>query len=260
MKLTVHEKSDEKLIFTLKDVTSAYANTLRRLMVGEVPTMAIEDVTFDKNDSILYDEILAHRLGLVVFKTDLESYNMTSVCQCEGAGCAQCQLKVTLSAEGPKTVYAKDLKSADPNVKPIYPNTVLVRLLEGQKLEFEAIATLGTGKEHSKWNPGLVWYYHDSTIKVDNKHKDFQKFKDRYPPQIFNKNGEIEKGRISTPQLIDAVMDVNPEIVDVSLDRSAFVFHVESFGAMPAQEIVTRALDVFDSQVKEFEGLVKKQL
>ncbi|MGM5480793.1 MAG: DNA-directed RNA polymerase subunit D [Nanobdellota archaeon] len=260
MKLSVQKKSDEKLTFTLNGVTSAYANTLRRLMIGEVPTMAIEDVTFNKNDSILYDEILAHRLGLVVLTTDLDSYNMTSVCKCKGAGCAQCQLKVTLSVEGPKAVYAKDLKSADPKVKPVYPDTLLVKLREGQKLEFEAIATLGTGKEHSKWNPALVWYYHEPTIKVNNKHKDFQKFKDKYPPQVFNSKGEIEVERISTPQLIDAVADVNNDIVNVKLNKDAFVFTVESFGAMPAQEIVARALKVFDNHIKEFEKLAKSEL
>ena len=89
MKIELVEKSDNKIVFTLKDVTAGYANTLRRLMIGEVPTMAIDDVTIAKNDSVLYDEIIAHRLGLVVLKTDLSSYNMMSVCKCKGAGCAR---------------------------------------------------------------------------------------------------------------------------------------------------------------------------
>ena len=71
MDLNIQEKTDNKLVFTLKGVTPAYANTLRRLMMGEVPTMAIEEVTFEKNDSVLYDEIVAHRLGLVVLRLTL---------------------------------------------------------------------------------------------------------------------------------------------------------------------------------------------
>ncbi|MFW6378424.1 MAG: DNA-directed RNA polymerase subunit D [Nanoarchaeota archaeon] len=260
MKLSVQEKSDEKLKFTLQGVSAAYANTLRRLMLGEVPTMAIEDVSFTHNDSILYDEILAHRLGLVVWNTDLDSYNMTSACPCKGAGCPQCQLKVTLSVTGPKTVYAKDLKSADPNVRPVHPDTLLVKINEGQELEFEAIATLGTGKEHSKWDPGLIWYYHEPNIKVNNNHKDFDAFKDKYPPHVFDETGKIDKKRISTPQLIDAVTGVNDEIVNVKLDTDSFVFVVESFGALPAHEIVTRALGVFDAQIEEFAKLIKSEL
>lgn len=257
MKVSVQEKSDEKLIFTLKGVSQAYANTLRRLMIGEVPVMAIEDVTFFKNDSVLYDEIIAHRLGLIVLKTDLESYNMQSVCPCKGAGCPQCQLKIGLQVEGPRTVYAKDLVTKDPKVVPIYPDTVIVKLLEGQSLELEAVAVLGTGKEHSKWNPGLVWYNHESKIKVNNKHKDFAAFKDKYPKAVFNKKGEIDADLINSPQLIDACLDINPNIVNITFDTSAFQFTVESFGALPAKEIVTRAMEVFDGQLKGFEGLVK---
>lgn len=256
MKVTVHEKSEEKINFTLQGVSSAYANTLRRLMIGEVPTMAIEDVIINKNDSVLYDEIIAHRLGLIVLKTDLKSYNMQSVCKCKGAGCAQCQLKLTLNVEGPKTVYAEDIKSTDPKVIPVYPKTVLVKLLEGQKLEVEATAVLGIGKEHSKWNPGLIWYYNEPTFTINNKHKDFEKFKDQFPTQVFNAKGQIDEKLINTPQLIDACTGVNEEIVKVEHDRESFVFTVESFGALSASEIVETAMEVYDGQIKSFEGLV----
>jgi DNA-directed RNA polymerase subunit D len=257
MKITVHENTNEKISFTLKGVDTAYANTLRRLMLGEVPTMAIEEVVFSKNDSVLYDEIIAHRLGLVVLKTDLKSYNMMSVCKCEGAGCPQCQLKLSLKVEGPKTVYAEDLISKDPKVKPVYPKTIIVKLLEGQQLELEATAILGTGKEHSKWSPGLVWYNNEANIKINNKHKDFAKFKNKFPPQVFNAKGEIEEKLINSPQLIDACMDVNPEIVNITFQKDAFRFTVESFGALNAKEIVTKAMEIYEGQIKTFESLVK---
>lgn len=257
MKVTVHEKSDTKINFTLEGVSAAYANTLRRLMIGEVPTMAVEDVVISRNDSVSYDEIIAHRLGLVVLTTDLNNYNMQSVCKCKGAGCAQCQLKITLSVEGPKTVYAEDLKTADPKVVPVHPKTVLVKLLEGQKLELEATAVLGIGKQHSKWNPGLIWYYHDSTFTINNKHKDFETFKTQYPKQVFNAKGEIDEKLINAPELIDACRDVNKEIVKIEPNKDAFVFTVESFGALSAKEIVERAMEVYDGQIKSFDGLVK---
>ncbi len=65
-------------------------------MTEEVPTMAIEDVEFRKNNSILYDEIIAHRLGLVPLKTDLKSYNLPEKCKCKGEGCARFQLTVPI--------------------------------------------------------------------------------------------------------------------------------------------------------------------
>lgn len=257
MKITVHEQTNEKLNFTLSGVTTAYANTLRRLMLSEVPTMAVEEVTIDKNDSILYDEIIAHRLGLTVLSTDLDAYVMTSVCKCKGAGCPQCQLKLSLQVEGPRVVYAKDLVSKDPSVKPVYPDTIIVKLLEGQHLQLEATAVLGTGKLHSKWSPGLIWYTHGTEIKVNNKHKDFAAFTTKYPPQVFNKKGEIDASLINTAQLVDACIDVNPEIVAITFNKDEFVFTVESFGGLSPKEIVTRAMEVYEGQIKAFEGLVK---
>src|SRR3990167_5012975 len=125
-----NDKEQGKLSFILKDSSPVFVNTLRRLMIDEVPAMAIEDVEFTKNNSILYDEMIAHRLGLVPLKTDLKSYNLPSKCKCEGKGCNRCQLKLILRAtKGSGTVYASELKSKDPAIKPAYPDMPIVKLL-----------------------------------------------------------------------------------------------------------------------------------
>lgn len=158
LKLLENQEKKNRIIFSLTGVDIAYANTLRRLMGFEVPVMAIEDVEFRKNSSILYDEVLAHRLGLIPLTTDLKSYDMPNDCKCKGAGCASCQVKLLLKAAGPGTVYTSDLKSKDPAIKPVFNKIPIVKLLEGQELEFEATAILGQGKIHSKWCPGLIFY------------------------------------------------------------------------------------------------------
>ena len=165
-KLIDFDEKKNRAIFSLSGVDTAYANTLRRIMGFEVPVMSIDDVEFRKNTSILYDEVLAHRLGLIPLSTDLKSYDMPSECKCKGAGCASCQVKFTLKAQGPGTVYASEIKSKDPAIKPLYPKMPIAKLLDGQEIEFEATATLGQGKEHSKWCPGLVFY------KIPNPDKD----------------------------------------------------------------------------------------
>ncbi|MFP4523642.1 MAG: DNA-directed RNA polymerase subunit D [Candidatus Woesearchaeota archaeon] len=251
------EQSENKVVFEVNGITSVYANTLRRLMLGEIPTLAIEDVSFKQNDSVLYDEIIAHRLGLVVFKTDLDSYNMMSTCPCKGAGCPQCQVEMSLSVKGPKTVYAKDLVCKDPSVVPAQPNTIIVKLAENQVLDIFATAQLGLGKEHAKWSPGLVWYYNKPRIKVNNKSKDLADCKDKYPPQIFNDKGEIDTKKINTPSLIDACIDVS-DAVHVEFEPDTFVFTIESFGALPAQDIIRRAVKTFDKQIAHVESLVKE--
>jgi len=158
VKLVENQEKKNRLIFSLKGADIAYANTLRRIMGFEVPVMAIEEVEFRKNTSILYDEMISHRLGLIPLTTDLKSYNMMSECKCKGAGCASCTVKLTLKAQGPCTVYSSDIKTKDPEIKPINGKMPIVKLLEGQELEFEATAILGQGREHSKWCPGLVFY------------------------------------------------------------------------------------------------------
>ena len=161
MEIRVLENNKEqgKLSFILKDSNPVFANTLRRLMVGEVPTMAIEDIDFLKNNSILYDEMIAHRLGLIPLKTDLKSYNLPDKCKCEGKGCNRCQLKMVLkNTKGSGTVYASEIKSKDPAVKPVYGDMPVVKLLKGQTLELEATAILGRGKHHVKWSPCHAYY------------------------------------------------------------------------------------------------------
>ena len=123
IKLVEYQEKKNRLTFSVKGADTAYANTLRRIMGFEVPVMAIDEVEFRKNTSILYDEMIAHRLGLIPLSTDLKSYNMTSECKCKGEGCASCTVKLILKAQGPCTVYASDIKSKDPETNQVHLNS-----------------------------------------------------------------------------------------------------------------------------------------
>ena len=89
------------LVLELSGANFTQVNTLRRLMLNEVPTMAIEDVEYKKHSSALYDEMIALRLGLVPLTTDLEGYNLPWECSWEGAGCAKCRASYGGAAAGP---------------------------------------------------------------------------------------------------------------------------------------------------------------
>ncbi|PIY59935.1 DNA-directed RNA polymerase subunit D, partial [Candidatus Woesearchaeota archaeon CG_4_10_14_0_8_um_filter_47_5] len=131
MKISLHHRSKKygKLSFVIEGTDVAFVNSLRRVIIDEVPTMAIETAEIRKNSSVLYDEILAHRLGLIPLKTDLKSYNLPTECPCGGERCAQCQLTLTLKAKGPKMIYAEDIQSQDPKITPVYPKMPIVQLL-----------------------------------------------------------------------------------------------------------------------------------
>src|SRR6266704_1409698 len=91
MDIKLLSKEQETLCFVLSDVSPAFANALRRIMISEIPVMAIDDVMILENNSVMYDEILAHRLGLVPVTTD-GSYNLPEECSCKSElGCAKWQ-------------------------------------------------------------------------------------------------------------------------------------------------------------------------
>ena len=251
------DKKTGKVTFMLKGATPALANVMRRAMIESVPTMAIDTVEFQKNSSVLYDEILAHRLGLIPIKTDLKGYNLPEKCKCKGEGCARCTLKLTLKAKGPCIVYASEIKSKDPKVKPVYGDTPIVTLLKGQELELEATAKLGQGKEHVKWSPGLVWYTYESIITVNNDSTKIAACKDKLPPQIFDKSGKIDK-KLITGNLVDACEGVCPEVIKIEHNSENFLFNIEPWGQLEPKDIATAAADMLLESLKEFDEQLSK--
>lgn len=162
MKIEILEKTDSEMKFSVQDITPALANSLRRIMTSEVPTMAIEWVDFKKNDSVLPDEIVANRLGQIPLTFDKKAYTLQSECKCEGKGCSRCQVELVLKKKGPVMVYSGDLKSKDKDVQPVFDKIPIVELFENEELQFEATAQLGLGKNHAKWQASVVGYRHDN--------------------------------------------------------------------------------------------------
>lgn len=251
------EKSENKVSFILAGTTFPFANALRRIMVEEVPTMAIEEVEFRSNTSILYDEIVAHRLGLLPLKTDIKSYYLPEKCKCKGAGCARCQLKMTLKSKE-NIVHASEIKSKDPKIKPVYPNTPIVKLLKGQKIELEAIASLGKGKDHAKFSPGLIFYKYKPDIEV-GKVKNPDAIVQICPVNVFEKKGDrlvVNKNNLMKCHLCQACTDLDPNIKLIESDED-FVFNIEAWGQLSCKEIVITAADIFQEKLDEFSDKLK---
>ena len=260
IRVLTNNKDERKLSFIMKDTTPAFANTLRRIMIDEVPTMAVEDVEFRKNNSILYDEMIAHRLGLTPLTTDLKSYNLPENCKCKGEGCARCQLKLTLKAtKGSGIVYASELKSKDSAVKPVYPKMPIVKLLKGQSLELEVTAVLGKGKVHTKWSPCLAYYKHKPIIEIGDV-KNPEEIVEKTHGNIFEiKNGKLEviKDNLFKYDLAGVVEEVSNGEVKVKYDKD-IIFYMESWGQLSCKEILNQALKIFDETFDEFNEAVKK--
>ena len=144
----------------LKGIDRVYANALRRFAISEVPCMAIDEIVIHENSSVLYDEILAHRLGLIPLTTDLEGYILPQDCDCKTSlGCTKCRVLLVLDAvatDEVKTIYSGDLVSEDTRVKPYVDNIPIIKLAPNQKIKLEAYAKLGKGRTHAKWQPVTI--------------------------------------------------------------------------------------------------------
>ena len=261
VKILKKDKKAGKISFLLKDSTPAFANAIRRAVVESVPTMAIEDVEIRKNSSVLYDEMIAHRLGLVPLKTDLKTYNLMSKCKCSGEGCARCSVKLTLKAKGPKIVLAEEMESKDPKIVPAYSKTPIVKLLKGQEIELEATAGMGVGKEHAKWIPGLVHYKYKPVVELTKKGEKNTDLVEICPMKVFKAKGgkvSVDKDNILDCHLCSACIDAFPQDVKLNEKDTDFIFYVESFGQLDPADIVKKACDILNEQLDEFIGIAKK--
>lgn len=227
--MEVIENKPEKLILRM-EANEPLANAIRR-SVNEVPVLAVDEVEIYKNDSALYDEVIANRIGLVPLKTEKGMSEKTVI-------------EFKLTKKGPCTVYAGDLKGAG---EVVYEKIPITLLGEDHKLELVATAKLGKGIEHAKCLPGLCYYRHilevDSSPKVDqivNSYKGFIKPEKKGGKWVC----DLQEGIVEEINLIDK---------NAVKDSSEILFVIESFGNMPAKDILIKAISVLEDNLDEFE-------
>ena len=182
MKLTILDESPGILRFRIDDTSVNFVNAIRRIATNSIKSIAIDSVTFYENSSAIFDEYIAHRIGLVPILTP------------EGFSDGD-EVIFKLDAEGPVTVYSEKLESNDKSVKVANEKIPIIKLAEGQKLRLEGKAVMGSASSSAKFQPGLVTY----------------------------------------KQLTD----------------NSFEFYVESFGQMPAREIIEKTLSIITNNIKE---------
>ncbi|MDG7050139.1 MAG: DNA-directed RNA polymerase subunit D [Nitrososphaerota archaeon] len=158
--LEIISQDKNRMSVKLKGVALQYANALRRICLNGVPVFAIDTVDMIENSSVMSDEGISHRLGLIPLKTDLKRFSEPHLCSCKSqAGCSNCRVMLVIDSgntETTRTVTSSELSSEDQTVKPVSDKIPIVQLAPGQKIKLEAYARLGRGSTHAKWNSANI--------------------------------------------------------------------------------------------------------
>lgn len=258
--IKVLEKGNNYIRLLFENVPLQLVNAIRRVAMTDVPCMAIDEVVFIDNTSVLYDEIIAHRLGLIPLTSDdaLGKYKSPDECvECGSAEeCEGCYVVLSLDVTSRNeviTVYSRDLISQDPNVVPVSPEIPIVVLAPGHRLALEARARLGRGRDHIKWCPvtvATVTYL--AKVNVDpNKCTLCGKCIDVCPKNVFN--------MASTKLLVDeskctlcryCVKVCDNEAIELDSYKDRYILYIEGTGALRPERIFLESLKIIINKLQ----------
>ncbi|OUJ18817.1 DNA-directed RNA polymerase subunit D [Methanonatronarchaeum thermophilum] len=254
MNIDVREFTPQKIEFILENTTPAKANSLRRTLISEVPTLAAEDIKIYENSSIMTDEMLALRIGLTPLKTQIDEFELPENCECGGEGCSACKTTLILGGEGPTTLYSGDLKTED-GVEIPDKKIPLVKLYEGQEVILEAEAKLGKGKDHTKWQPAVACGYKGYPIqKITDECDNCGDCVEICPRNVYKL--ENNKLQIQNPEACSlcslCVQECHTDAITVTDDKNKFIFNFETDESLTPTEITTKATEILTKKLQGF--------
>jgi DNA-directed RNA polymerase subunit D len=220
IKIQDYNKAERKLKF-LTDMPICLANAIRRKAL-EIPILAIDEVEISKNDSALYDEIIAHRLGLIPIKTEKTSS----------------KTKFKLKAVGPVTIYSTDLH---PSVGT--DNKIPIVILDKeQELELTAEANLGVGIKHIKYSPGLIYYKHN----IESDILDFV---------TIDEDGKLDYSEEDLKE--EGLTDEHINKIKKVGKVNELIVYIESWGQIETRDIFLESIKVLEKDLQELNKIIK---
>ncbi|KAK4242111.1 DNA-directed RNA polymerase [Achaetomium macrosporum] len=246
----ISQADSVRVKYQLSNADISFANSLRRVMLAEIPTLAIDLVEIEENSSVLADEFIAHRLGLIPLNSEgVDSMFFSRDCDCDGT-CERCTVTLTLHAKctGDENmhVFARDLVPTSERINSVLGNPIItdadglgpliLKLRPGQEVKLVCIAKKGIAKEHAKWAPsaaiGFEYDPHNKLHHLDLWYE--QDPKAEWPPSEY---AEWEE----PPQ--------EGEPFDYDAVPNRFYFNVESAGSLPPDVIVSEGIKVIQQKL-----------
>lgn len=256
------------LEFYLYNVDLSFANALRRIILAEIPTMAIDIVNIKSNTSALFDEFISHRLGLIPLESsEAVKYEFSRSCNCKDF-CPSCSVEFILKAKCDRSdttmeVTTEHIVKIDHNCKVVpvtYPGEdpiLICKLKKNQELDMHLIAKKGIGKEHSKWSPVCTVIMHQEADIELNKNKiDSLSVEQKKslvkccPTKVFSYDEHKRTVEVENPlaciyceECLRKAESFNQEkSIRIAPKKNRFLFKVESNGSLKADQIVLLAL------------------
>ncbi len=235
--MEIIKNTNDEIVFNT-DINVSLANAIRK-SVGQIPILAIVEADIYKNDSALYDEIIAHRLGMISLKNQKMKKDDS----------VEFKLKVEGKGDG-KMILAGEMGS-----EVVYSDTPIVLLAEGQILELVARAKAGKGANHAKFMPGLVYYKHLPKIKISGEGEKQTELVSLHP-EVFEMYGEKVKVKNAWKCDLDNEDMKEYPGVEISFDKK-LVFIIESWGQIEAKKIFTEACRALKGNLAEVSKAIK---
>lgn len=287
----IDNKDENKITFDLVGVDAPIANALRRILIAEIPTMAIEKVYIYNNTSIMQDEVLSHRLGLVPIKVDPRKFVFKNRATPDYTPAETVVFKLNVKCTkkaNPKSDKEVDkynnsyVRSGDlewipqaeqaelyDTIRPVFEDITLTKLRPGQEINLEVYCEKGIGKDHAKFSPVSTATYRllpEITFKNDVLDADAQELVDLCPMQVFDiedLGNDHRRAVVGRPRNCTVCREcIRPEKFDKSIKlgriKDHFIFSVESTGALPARELFKEAVKELITKCNTFEKHLQK--
>jgi DNA-directed RNA polymerase subunit D len=242
----VYEEGDVTK-YLVKNTSQVLMNTLRRAIMTNVPCLAIDDVQIYENDSVVFDEMLANRLGLLPIKTDTKTYKTGDT------------VKLVLEKTGPGIVTSKDIKCTDPKIEILDKKIIITKLGKDQNLKLEMTAKMSTGDEHARFQPAIISY--NEVIEIDNdKGYDTKAILAEMPKGSI----EVKAGKLffsdpyNTKNQNQHLDILKKHGVKTKFLETDFVLTIESTGQLTPKEVIDSAIEQLTQKLTNLEEEIKK--
>ncbi|XP_047458507.1 DNA-directed RNA polymerases I and III subunit RPAC1 isoform X3 [Mugil cephalus] len=247
-RIDVVHLDESSMEFDMVGIDAAIANAFRRILLAEVPTMAIEKVFIYNNTSIVQDEVLAQRLGLIPIKADPRLFEYRNA------------------------VYSRDIKwvpignqsdvFAESSIGPVHDDIVIAQLRPGQELDIIMHCVKGIGKDHAKFSPVATASYRllpEITLLELVEGEKAERLKHCFSQGVIDledangkKVAKVMNSRLDTCSREVLRHSDLKNVVKLGRVRDHFIFTVESTGILCPDILITEAIKILMAKCQRF--------